>query len=269
MIILQIVFVILNKMNIFSIPNKDLKKIIKLFNRKIGLFFVAVAALYLDSIHLAKYFEYNQIVINIFMFAGFFWMYFRAVKRVRELMVYGVVLGLIGEYFFSVYLGMYTYRLGNVPLYVPLGHAAIYARVYMYSKASVIRKHHKALEQFMYVIISLFAVGYLVFFNDVFGFIMTLGVFALLIKRPKDRMFFLTMYIIVAGLEIGGPAYGAWKWPDTAFGVFDFLPSNNAPSGISLFYFLLDIGCFVLYTQRNKIAWKRVKNIRRISKNKH
>tara|TARA_R110002033_G_scaffold147768_4_gene185045 strand:- start:1300 stop:2070 length:771 start_codon:yes stop_codon:yes gene_type:complete len=255
-------------MNFSSIPTSDLKKVIKLFNRKIGLFFLAVAALYLDSTHLAKYFEYNQIVINIFMIIGFFWMYFRSVKRVRELMIYGVFLGLIGEYFFSVYLGMYTYRLGNVPLYVPLGHAAIYARVFVYSKAPVVRKHHKTLEKIMYIFISLFALGYLLFLNDVFGFIMTLGVFALLINRPKDRMFFLTMYIIVAGLEIGGPAYGAWKWPDTAFGVFDFLPSNNAPSGISLFYFLLDIGCFTLYTLRNKIAWSRVKNIRKLNKQK-
>jgi hypothetical protein len=158
---------------------------------------------------------------------------------------------------------MYTYRLGNVPLYVPFGHAAVYGRVYAFSKASVVRKYHKALERCMYLLISVFALGYLCFFNDVFGFVMTLGVFVLLIKRPKDRLFFLTMYIIVAVLEIGGPAYGAWKWPSTAFGIFNFLPSNNAPSGISLFYFLLDIGCFVLYTQRNKIAWKRLKKRRR------
>jgi len=101
MIIQLIVFVIKKNMNFSSIPTSDLKKVIKLFNRKIGLFFLAVAALYLDSTHLAKYFEYNQIVINIFMIIGFFWMYFRSVKRVRELMIYGVFLGLIGEYFFQ------------------------------------------------------------------------------------------------------------------------------------------------------------------------
>ena len=147
-----------------------------------------------------------------------------------------------------------------------LGHAAVFGRVYAFSKASVVRKHHKVLEQLMYVVITLFALGYLIFFTDVFGFVMTLGVFALLINRPKDRMFFLTMYIIVAVLEIGGPAYGAWKWPGTAFGVFDFLPSNNAPSGISLFYFLLDIGCFLFYILRNKTAWKRLKNSRNLKK---
>ena len=249
----------------FSIPTSDLKKIINLFLRKIGLFFLAVAGLYLDSVHLAERFEYNQLLINIVMLVGFWLLYKRSTKRTRELMIYAVILGFIGEYFFSIYLEMYTYRLGNVPLYIPFGHAAVYARVYVFSKASVVKKNHKALENFLYVLIALFALGYLIFLNDIFGFVMTLGVFALLIRRPKDRMFFLTMYVVVAVLEIGGPAYGAWKWPDTAFGVFDFLPSNNAPSGISLFYFLLDVGCFVLYTQRNKTAWKRVKNIRKIN----
>jgi hypothetical protein len=105
---------------------------------------------------------------------------------------------------------------------------------------------------------------YLVFFKDVFGFVMTVFVFLLLWKRPKDRLFFFAMYILVAILEIGGTAFGCWKWPETAFGTFNFLPSNNPPSGISLFYFLLDVSCFFIYTQRHRVAWSRLKNIRRI-----
>jgi hypothetical protein len=118
----------------------------------------------------------------------------------------------------------------------------------------------------MTLVISLFALFYLVVFNDVFGFIMTIFVFLILIKRPKDQLFFLTMYIVVAVLEIGGTAYEVWSWPDTAFGFFPLLKSHNPPSGISLFYFLLDVGCFVLYTQINRKAWKRVKRIRGLMK---
>ena len=246
-------------MKIHFIPTSDIVKITKLFVRKIGLFFLAVAGLYLDSTALAEKFEYNQLVINIVMLIGFYLLYKKSTKRTRELMVYAVILGFIGEYFFSVYLGMYTYRLENVPLYVPFGHALVYARVFVFAKAPIVRKHHIKIERFFYAIISLFALGYWYFLNDLFGLLMTLGVFALLLKRPKDRMYFLTMYITVAVLEIGGTAYGAWRWPDTAFGIFDSLPSNNPPSGISLFYFLLDIGCFVIYTLVNKKAWKRVK----------
>lgn len=180
-------------MRLIPISTTELNTIVKLFIRKIGLFFLGVAGLYIDSVHFSEKFEYNQILINIIMLMGFWLLYARSAKRTKELMIYAVILGFIGEYFFSVFLGMYTYRLGNVPLYIPFGHAAVYARVYVFSKASIVQKKHKVLERFLYIIISLFALGYLYFFNDVFGFIMTLGVFVLLIKRPKDRMFFLTM----------------------------------------------------------------------------
>ena len=69
-------------------------------------------------------------------------------------------------------------------------------------------------------------------------------------------------FLAVAVLEIIGTAYEVWSWPDSAFGVFPILKSHNPPSGISLFYFLLDIGCFVMYTQFNRKTWKRFKNIR-------
>ena len=161
---------------------------------------------------------------------------------------------------------MYTYRLSNLPIYVPFGHAAVYARTYTFSKAPVVKKNKKAIVRLMTLVISLFAMFYLIAFNDIFGFAMTVFVFLILLKRPKDQLFFSTMYIVVAVLEIGGTAYEVWSWPDTAFGFFPLLKSHNPPSGISLFYFLLDVGCFVLYTQINKKTWKRVKYIRSIQK---
>ena len=69
------------------------------------------------------------------------------------------------------------------------------------------------------------------------------------------------MYIIVALLEIGGTAFGAWKWPSIAFDTFSFLPSNNPPSGISLFYFLLDVSCLFVYILFHQKIWKRHKCI--------
>ncbi|WP_299670245.1 hypothetical protein [uncultured Polaribacter sp.] len=253
-------------MKILQVPAQDLKRIFYIFSRRIGIFVIFVFILFFDSTYFATHFTNSQVPINIIMGIGFFVMYFRANKRTKELMIYAVIVGFGGEYLFSRGLDMYTYRLENVPLYVPFGHAALYGRIFMFSKAPIVRKHHKAVEEFFAVIITLFATVYLVFFTDVFGFVMTICVFLLLWKRPKDRLFFLSMYILVAILEIGGTAFGAWKWPNFAFEVFEFLPSNNPPSGISLFYFLLDICCFLMYTLHHKIAWKRLKNIRRIQK---
>ncbi|QTE23879.1 hypothetical protein [Polaribacter cellanae] len=249
-------------MKIVYVPKPDLQKIISIFNREIGRFVIFVFVLFFDSIWFAENVTSSQILINILMIAGFLKMYLRSTPRVKELMIYAVIIGFGGEYLFSRGLDMYTYRLENVPFYVPLGHAALYGRIFMFSKASVVRKHHKAVEQLFGVFIALFATIYLIFFTDVFGFVMTIFVFLLLWKRPKDRLFFFSMYILVAILEIGGTAFGAWKWPNIAFGVFDFLPSNNPPSGISLFYFLLDVTCFFIYKGRHKIAWKRLKRIK-------
>ena len=250
-------------MQILNIPKEDLKRIISIFNREIGRFIFFVFILFFDSIYFSENVTNSQSLINILMLAGFFKMYFRSTSRVKELMIYAVFLGFAGEYLFSRGLSMYTYRLENVPLYVPIGHAALYGRIFMFSKASIVRKYNKAIEQFFAITIGIFAIIYLAFFKDVFGFVMTICVFLLLLKRPKDRMFFYSMYILVAILEIGGTAFGCWEWPSTAFGVFPFLPSNNPPSGISLFYFLLDISCFFIYTKRHQLAWFRLKNTRK------
>jgi hypothetical protein len=250
-------------MQILNIPKEDLKRIISIFNREIGRFIFFVFVLFFDSIYFSENVTNSQTLINILMLAGFFKMYFRSTSRVKELMIYAVFLGFAGEYLFSRGLGMYTYRLENVPLYVPIGHAALYGRIFMFSKASIVRKYNKAIEQFFAITIGIFAIIYLAFFKDVFGFVMTICVFLLLLKRPKDRMFFYSMYILVAILEIGGTAFGCWEWPKTAFDIFSFLPSNNPPSGISLFYFLLDISCFFIYTKRHQLAWFRLKNTRK------
>ncbi|KGL59598.1 hypothetical protein [Polaribacter sp. Hel1_33_49] len=250
-------------MGVLKIPKYDLKKFINVFNRRFGLFIIFVFVLFFDSIYFVENILDSQIPINILMIFGFIVMYWRANPRTKELMIYAVILGFGGEYLFSRGLNMYTYRLENVPLYVPLGHAALYGRIIMFSKAPVVRKYHKKIERLFGICIGIFATVYLIFFSDVFGFVMTICMFLLLWKRPKDKLFFFSMYILVAILEIGGTAFGCWKWPSTAFDVFTFLPSNNPPSGISLFYFLLDIGCFFMYTQRHKITWSRLKSIQR------
>ncbi len=252
-------------MHLFAIPKEDLKKLSLIFLRKVGIFIGFIVILFFDGIYFAENYVNSQIPINILALLSFFWMYKRAFPRTRKLMIYAVFLGVLGEYFFSIYLGMYTYRLENVPWYVPLGHAALYGRVFIFSKDSLARKYHKEIEDFFAIVIIGIAAVYMIFFSDTFGFLMTLLVFLLLWFRPKDRLYFYTMYIVVALLEIGGTAFGCWEWPSTAFGRFEFLPSNNPPSGISLFYFLLDVSCFLLYILFHASVWKRFKRIKSAS----
>lgn len=233
--------------------------------KSLGALFLFIAfGLFLDSYHMLEITINAQFYANISMFICFVIVFWQVNSRIKEQMISAVIIAVLGEYLFSIALGMYTYRLENVPHYVPPGHALVYVAVLYFSKASSILKYRKQVELFFSIFIFIYASVFLIFKNDVFGFVMTIATLIILRNKPRERLFYLTMYITVAYLEIIGTNYLCWKWPATAWGVFDFLPSHNPPSGISLFYFLLDLGSLWFYKQRHKIAWNRMKILRKI-----
>ena len=244
---------------------ETLKKLFLAFCTTLGYLFILIAGgLYLDSYFFADKFHNAQHYANFVMLAAFILLFWQSTNKTRELMIYAVLIGIFGEYLFSLGLSMYTYRLGNVPHYVPFGHAIVYIATLLFSKKPIVKKYRKPIEYIFAVFIIGYSTLFLVFKTDIFGFIMSMAVIYLLRNKPKERLFFLSMYVVVAYLEIVGTNYKCWYWPETAWGVIPFLKSANPPSGISLFYFLLDLGCLWFYKQRNLIAWSRMKNIRRL-----
>lgn len=233
--------------------------------KSLGLLWLFIAyGLFLDGYYVLSLTENGQLYANLSMLLVFPIVYFKLNKRNKAHLIAGVLIGFFGEYLFSVALGMYTYRLENVPHYIPFGHALVYIGVLYFSKASSIIKHRKNIEVFLSIFIFIYATVFLVFKNDVFGFIMTMATLFILRNKPRERLFYLTMYVSVAYLEIVGTNLLCWKWPPIAWNVFEFLPSHNPPSGISLFYFLLDLGCLWVYKKFHKTTWKRMKSIRKI-----
>jgi len=226
------------------------------------LFLFLFVGLFLDSTIISSMYSGSQIFTNIFVFIGFFVLYYRSANRIRQLMVHAVLIGILGEYLFSLGLHMYAYRLGNVPMYVPPGHAIVYIATIYFCKKRIIKIYKTQVEKVFVVLILLYALLFLIFANDIFGFIMTLAVVYLLRNKPRERLFYLSMYVVVAVLEIIGTTFKCWVWPDTAFGIIPFLKSANPPSGISLVYFLLDLGSLWFYKLRNRTAWERMKRIR-------
>jgi len=226
------------------------------------LFLFIIFGLFLDSRFMVDGFLPKQDLATIVMFIGFAVLFYKSGARIREQMIYAVIIGVLGEYLFSIGLGMYTYRLGNVPHYVPPGHAIVLIATVNFCKKSIVKKQRKMLERLLTIFILVYSTLFLIFANDIFGFVMSLTVIYILRNKPRERLFYLSMYLVVAFLEIVGTTYQCWYWPETAWGVIPFLKSANPPSGISLFYFLLDLGCLWFYKQRNRQAWTRMKTIR-------
>jgi hypothetical protein len=238
---------------------------IKYIHLYLPIFVVLWLGLYLDSVSFSKQFSSSQWLTNLLVLINFIWVYKNVTKQIQKLMLYGVVVAFGGEIVFSLLLGMYHYRLDNIPLYVPLGHAIIYASVYYISKEPWIQKHQTKLIVWLYAFMIFYSLTWLFLANDIFGFLCTLGIVAVFAHRPQSKLYFLLMFIMIVYLELLGTHYGCWIWPDIWFDTFTWIPSANPPSGISLFYFAFDAGCLWMYKQFNPHKWRRLKRIKSLS----
>ena len=84
-----------------------------------ALYLFIFFGLFLDSFYMIKITEDAQFYANIIMFIGFLIAFSQVNRRVKEQMITAVLIAVLGEYLLSIGLGMYTYRLENVPHYVP------------------------------------------------------------------------------------------------------------------------------------------------------
>lgn len=234
------------------------------FLKTTGILFLAIfLGLLLDSKFVIPYFPQGQFAANIAVIIIFLFVFAKSTKKIREFLIYAILIAIAGECFFSLFLEMYTYRLHDIPFYVFFGHALLYVSVLYFCKAKATGFFRKKLELSFIILVISYAVAFLVFADDYFGFVLTIITLFILKNRPKERLFYLTMYLCIAFLEIVGTWYKCWHWPAFAFHIEGkFLRSANPPSGISFFYFGLDLGCLYFYKLHHKIAWKRMKKIR-------
>lgn len=156
---------------------------------------------------------------------------------------------------------MYTYRKGNVPLYVFFMHAICIGRLYEFSREKVVLANKVAVINWLYIFFTIHTLVYYFLYDDVFGLVMSLGVLVLFLFRPKYQLLFLTYHLVIAFAEYFGVCFKAWYWPKVAFDTFNYLPSHNPPSGISLFYYLLELGAYIIYILYRSKVWSRFKQI--------
>jgi len=214
---------------------------------------------FLDSTWLAIRFSYGQWIANVVTLLYFLWMYQNANKRIKQTMKYAVVIATVGEVFLCLVLGMYEYRLENVPIYVPLGHAILYTTVWYLTHDPWVIKQQTMLMRLMLGFIIIYTFALLILDNDTYGAICSLLLLILLALNPKSRRFFLIMFIAVAYLEQLGTYFECWYWQPTVLNNPNWISSGNPPSGISLGYYILDVLCLGVYLFRHRLLNKRWK----------
>lgn len=191
-----------------------------------------IVALGIDSVYfLNHYFDGRQIT-NLLAVGYFLLMYFTSGIHLRKLMFVMVFLSYLGEIIFCKLLGMYSYRTEMIPLYVPFGHAIVYASGYIFAKTSFADRKDKELRVFFafsFVAVFLF-VG--ITFSDIFTLIFGLFFFLLLKRKRWENMYYFIALCVIM-IELAGTYFKCWAWTPRIFG---YLPAANPPIGAVFFY---------------------------------
>lgn len=138
-----------------------------------------------------------------------------------------------GEIFLSLVWGLYTYRLGNIPFFIPPGHVFLFWLGLVYAPQ---------LSRFFVGAVPLAAVAYGVYALaagiDTFS-VPLIGLFLLCWLQPQGRRLYCLMLVMALMLELYATWIGNWVWhanvPHFA------LSSNNPPIAAGSFYCMLDV----------------------------
>lgn len=151
-----------------------------------------------------------------------------------------VVFATVGEVTGSLIWGVYSYRLHNLPLFIPPAHGLVYLCGLSLSRTPLARRHARTIV----VLAGSVAVGWcllgltLLPRRDVAG---ALGVPLLLLFlwRSRNRNVYAAVFLVVTALELYGTAIGTWRWAAELPGTG--IPDGNPPSGVASGYVWFDV----------------------------
>ncbi len=143
-----------------------------------------------------------------------------------------------GEVFGSLILGAYTYRLDNLPIFVPPGHGLFYLYALRASELPLFQRHTQSLRWCAFFgSTALLLPGLMVPTHpDLFGLITWLG-FIICLMRSASPMYSISFALTMA-LEYYGTGLGNWRW--AAELPIIGIPSANPPACIGVGYCVMD-----------------------------
>jgi hypothetical protein len=144
-----------------------------------------------------------------------------------------VVFATCVEYVFSWWLGVYEYRLGTVPMFVPPGHGLVYLAALSFGRTTFARRHARGLLGAVLVAGGGWALWGVTMSPqpDALG-AFWYGCLVLFAWRGRSPLVYVGAFLVVSYLEIVGTSLGTWTWGavDPVLGVISI---GNPPSGIA------------------------------------
>jgi hypothetical protein len=147
-----------------------------------------------------------------------------------------VAFATVGEVTGSLVLGVYRYRLHNLPLFIPPAHGIVYLSGLALASAVPARKlvALAALGAAAWGIAGLTVLPHL----DIAGAI-GVPLLCVFLWRSRSRTIYAGVFLVVAALELYGTSIGTWRWAAHLPGTG--IPDGNPPSGVASGYVWFDV----------------------------
>ena len=188
-------------------------------------------------------------------------------NRTRAQVAVVVVFATAVEYCFAGWLGVYVYRLENVPWFVPPGHGLVYLGALAIGRSSYVERHRRWLVPLVLVLGGGYALWGLALSGrqDVLGafwfgclafFLLRGGQPTRSRERSQNNLVFVGAFAVVTYLELLGTGFGNWTWEvrDPILGVVSM---GNPPSGAAGGYGFFDAAALLLAPRVVALAQRR------------
>ena len=168
-----------------------------------------------------------------------------------------VVFATAVEYCFAGWLGVYVYRLHDVPWFVPPGHGLVYLGALAIGRSSFVVRRRRWLVPVTLAIAGAYATWGLVLSGrrDVLG-AFWFGCLAFFLLKGRQPLVFVGAFVVVTYLELLGTGLGTWTWQvrDPILGV---VAMGNPPSGAAGGYGFFDAAGLLLAPRIVALAARR------------
>ena len=156
-----------------------------------------------------------------------------------------VVFASVVEYVFAGWLGVYEYRLGNVPAFVPPGHGLVYLAALSFGRSAWARRHEPLLVGVTLVACGAWAAWGLLLAPrpDALG-AFWFGCLLVFSRWGRSRLLYAGAFLVVSYLELVGTGLGTWAWQ--AHDPTGLVSIGNPPSGVAGGYAWFDAAALAL-----------------------
>ena len=176
---------------------------------------------------------WGQLGTNVGVWALFLYWLREAPPKEKLELALCVAYATLGEVFLSLIWGLYEYRLANVPLFVPPGHALLF----MLGTIVAVKARN-----WIIWLVPLAAVPFVLLLavcdTDSFGALL-FALFLVCLRFGRAPRLYAVMFVVALAMELYGTWLGNWTW-SRAVPLLG-LSTLNPPLAAGVFYCVLDL----------------------------